>query len=76
VDRFVTTDVKAEMPGCVFEILVSEGSDVAVGDPLLIIESMKMEIVVSAPSAGRVAQLCVSLNQVVEADQVLARLAV
>jgi len=76
VDRFVTTDVKDEMPGCVFEILVSEGSDVAVGDPLLIIESMKMEIVVSAPSAGRVAQLCVSLNQVVEADQVLARLAV
>lgn len=67
-------DIKAEVAGAVFELVASEGQAVAAGAPLLILESMKMEIVVPAPAAGVVSQILVEPNQVVDAGQVLARL--
>lgn len=67
-------DIKAEVAGAVFELVASEGQAVATGEPLLILESMKMEIVVPAPAPGVVSQILVEPNQVVEAGQVLARL--
>ena len=36
-------DIKAPMPGMVFKILVEEGQDIKKGDPLIILEAMKME---------------------------------
>ena len=49
--------VKSEMTGVVGAILVSVGDLVAEDDPLIIVESMKMEIPIVAPRAGRVSAL-------------------
>lgn len=67
-------DIKAEVAGSIFEIVAVPGTAVARGETLLILESMKMEIVVSAPVAGVVAELLVQPDEVVDAGQVLARL--
>lgn len=71
---FAPMDIKAEVAGAVFEILAREGETVAKGAPLLILESMKMEIVVQAPASGAVARVLVDINDIVEAGQVLVRL--
>jgi len=46
--------VATAVPGSVWKLLVAEGNEVAEGQPLLIIESMKMEFTVTAPCAGTV----------------------
>lgn len=46
--------VATQVPGSVWKLLVSEGDDVQEGDTLAVIESMKMEFAVRAPTAGRV----------------------
>ena len=58
-------EYKAEMVASVFKILTEAGAEVAVGDALLILESMKMEIPVVAESAGRVQEVCVVEGDVV-----------
>jgi urea carboxylase len=49
--------VSAEITGSVWKTLIRPGDVVALDDPLLIIESMKMEIPVLAPQAGTVREL-------------------
>jgi urea carboxylase len=49
--------VASHVPGNIWKILVEDGADVAAGDPVAIIESMKMEITVTAHAAGRVRDL-------------------
>jgi urea carboxylase len=44
----------SEVPGNVWKSVVEEGSAVTQGGPLAIIESMKIEITVRSPAAGRV----------------------
>lgn len=46
-------DVESEVQGNVWKVEVSVGDQVAQGDVLIILESMKMEIPVEAPVAGR-----------------------
>lgn len=67
-------DIKAEVAGAVFEILAAAGDTLAKGAPILILESMKMEILVPAPAAGTLMHILVDVNDVVEAGQVLARI--
>jgi propionyl-CoA carboxylase alpha chain len=62
----------APMPGLVKQVLVEVGAPVAKGDALLVLEAMKMEQVIRAPRAGRVAALSVRPGQPVEAGLVLA----
>lgn len=64
----------APMPGQVRQVLVSEGETVAMGQALLILEAMKMEIRVQAPRAAKVARVAVSPGQSVEKDQTLVEL--
>lgn len=66
-----TSQVTAPMPGRVVKVNVRPGDIVAVGAPLLGIEAMKMENELSSPTAGRVAQVFVSVGATVEADQEL-----
>ena len=65
------TEVKAELVGNVWKVKTSPGAHVAEEDELLIIESMKMEIPVTAPRAGTVSEVRVKEGEVVKEGQVL-----
>ncbi len=67
-------DLTAQMPGQVVDVLVREGDMVQAGQTLLILEAMKMEIRVTAPSDGRVRRLPVEKGAVVERGQPLIEL--
>ena len=69
-----TIEVKAKLQGIVYEIFVSIGDRVKRGDTLMILEAMKMETPVVAPSDGKVASIEVEKNQVVKPGQVVATL--
>jgi propionyl-CoA carboxylase alpha chain len=62
----------APMPGTVTRIAVSPGDQVLAGQPLLYLEAMKMEHVISVPAAGVVADLPVVAGQQVQVGSVLA----
>lgn len=64
-------DVKSPVTGSVWKVECEEGQSVQAGDVLIILESMKMEIPVEAPSAGKVASLAVKPEESVEEDQLL-----
>jgi biotin carboxyl carrier protein len=60
------------MPGSVIAVHTSEGAEVAHGDVLLVMESMKMELQITAPRDGTVAALHVAVGDQVALDTVLA----
>ena len=66
--------LEAPMPGAVTQVAVSEGEVVAAGQPIVIVEAMKMEHVIRAPHAGRVVALRVRQGEQVEAGAVVAEL--
>ncbi len=68
----MATVVEAQITGNVFKIEKVVGDAVAEGDVLIILESMKMEIPVESPCAGRVTELRVEEGQSVEEGVVLA----
>ena len=63
--------VCAELVGTVAEVLVDAGEAVQIGTPLVVLESMKMEIPVLAPVAGTVASVAVVAGDLVQADDLL-----
>ena len=67
----MATEVKAELVGSVWKITAKPGDQVAEEDTLLILESMKMEIAVTAPRAGTVKEIRVKETDVVKEGQVL-----
>lgn len=67
-------DVKTEITGNVWKILVKAGDVVDEDGTLLILESMKMEIPVSAPEAGTVKEILVAEGAVVSEGTVVVRL--
>jgi acetyl-CoA carboxylase biotin carboxyl carrier protein len=67
-------DVKAELAGNLWKIVVGEGQAVAADDTLMILESMKMEIPITAPQAGTVTKIMVREGETVQEGQVLAQL--
>jgi propionyl-CoA carboxylase alpha chain len=62
----------APMPGLVLRILAEVGAVVTAGQPLLVLEAMKMEQTVSAPAHGVVAELRAKAGEQVTTGQVLA----
>jgi biotin carboxyl carrier protein len=66
------TAIEAQITGNVWKIEKAVGDAVAAEDVILILESMKMEIPVEAPCAGRVAEIRVSEGENVEEGSVLA----
>jgi biotin carboxyl carrier protein len=60
------------MPGTVLALHVAAGAAVAAGDPVATLEAMKMEHVVAAPAAGRIAELLVRPADQVTRSQLLA----
>ena len=67
--------VAAPMPGMVASLAVVDGQRVAAGDPLLVIEAMKMETTLSAPCAGVVSEIAVAAGTRVESRDLLMVLA-
>jgi acetyl-CoA carboxylase biotin carboxyl carrier protein len=66
------TEVRAELVGNVWKVEAHEGDQVEEDDVILVLESMKMEIPVMAPSAGTVREIRVREQDVVQEGQVLA----
>ena len=67
-------DVASPMPGRVVKVLVSKEERVNLGDPVLIIEAMKMESLVPAPIAGRVVAVYVKEGDDIKTDETLVQL--
>ena len=65
------TEVKAELVGNVWKVEARPGDQVAEDDVLIVLESMKMEISVTAPRAGTVREIRVKETDVVKEGQVL-----
>ena len=67
-----SVEVTASVPGKVFKNEANTGSTVKAGDPIVILEAMKMEIPVVAPEDGTVASINVAVGDAVESGDVLA----
>ncbi len=70
----MATEVRAHITGTVWKILVQPGDEVAVDQTLVILESMKMEMPVESPEAGRVLSIATSEGASVDEDDVLLTL--
>jgi len=66
-----TTEVTSEVIGSVWKIEKAVGDMLEEGDLIMILESMKMEIVVEAPVTGKLVEIKVGLEESVDEDQVL-----
>lgn len=63
--------VKSHIPANVWQIVAAEEETVAVGDKLVVLEAMKMEIAITAPVAGVVVKVLCTQGQLVAVDQAL-----
>ena len=72
--RRMAVQVAAHITGTVWKIEVKVGDSVANEQTLVILESMKMEMPVEAPSSGRVSRVAVSEGQAVEEGDLLVEL--
>jgi biotin carboxyl carrier protein len=67
--------VKAPIPGMIMRVLVAAGDRVEAGQPLLVLEAMKMENEIRAPRSGVVGHINVGAGQSVTLHEVLAEIA-
>ena len=65
-------EIHAEMVSSVWKVLVQPGAEVAAGDALVILESMKMEIPVLTEQAGTVQEMHVVEGEVLQEGDLIA----
>lgn len=63
--------IKAPMPGLIIDLRVKVGDEVKPGDPMLILEAMKMENIIKSPGAGTVKKVKIKKGDSVEKGQVM-----
>ena len=68
--------VESEIAGQVWKVVASVGDELAKDDVIIILESMKMEIPILAPRAGKLTALYVSAEDMISEDQAVAELEV
>lgn len=68
------TIVKASMAGTVWKILVKEGDEVAAGQDVVILESMKMEIPIAAEETGTVKRVIAAEGDFINVDDDLVEI--
>lgn len=68
----MATNITAHITGTVWKIEKHVGDSVAAGDSVVILESMKMEMPVEAPVAGKISEVRCTEGQAVEEGAVLA----
>jgi acetyl-CoA/propionyl-CoA carboxylase biotin carboxyl carrier protein len=66
-------ELRAPMPGQVLIVHAAPGDMLSAGDPVVVLESMKMELVLTSPVDGELAELGVAVGDKVAVDQKLAR---
>jgi propionyl-CoA carboxylase alpha chain len=71
-DAVASGSLLASMPGTVVRVEVAAGERVEAGQPVLVLEAMKMQHTVAAPQAGTVTELSVAVGDQVAAGEVLA----
>jgi biotin carboxyl carrier protein len=64
-------ELKSPMPGLVIKLDVKVGDMIAKGDPIMILEAMKMENVIKSRGDGKIAQVHVKEGQAVEKNELL-----
>lgn len=67
--------MRADMVANVMEIYVSEGDQIKIGDTIVLLESMKMEIPVIAEEPGEVTRIAVAVGDVVQEGDLLISIA-
>lgn len=65
-------EVRSDVSGTVLSVLSKAGDSVAEGDTLALIEAMKMEIPVTAPTAGKIAELRIAEGDTVAENDLVA----
>ena len=65
-------ELTAPMQGTILKVLVATGDRVATGDPLVVLEAMKMETTISAPRDGTVTSIGIEAGETAVAGQLLA----
>ena len=73
VTRPVSGDgrIKAPIPGLIARVMVELGQDVEIGQPLVVLEAMKMENEIQAPRSGQIQHLAVEPGQTVVLDELM-----
>jgi acetyl-CoA carboxylase biotin carboxyl carrier protein len=71
----LTTEVRSPTTGIVIELKVRPGDSVALDDEMVIIESMKMHIPVTAPESGNVQEMRVAEGDQINEDDIVAVIA-
>ena len=66
--------IVTEVAGRVCAIAASNGGEIGIGDDVVFVEAMKMEIPVASPAAGRIKSILVSVDEVVAEGQTIATL--
>lgn len=66
--------ITAEIVGNVWKVLVAEEQEVSAGESVAIMETMKMEIPVTAPAAGRITRILVQEGDIVQEGATIVEL--
>lgn len=67
-------NLSAPMPGKIIEVLTEEGREVRSGEPLLILEAMKMQNEIQAPVSGKIKKIYVKPDQTVLKDDLMVEI--
>jgi biotin carboxyl carrier protein len=70
----MSAEVLSPLPGLVATVHVRAGDEISSGDPVVTLQSMKMEIPVTAESNGTIAEILVSEGDEIDTGAVIARL--
>ena len=70
-DASSTVSIEAPMPGKIIDIMVEEGGEVKEGEPIIILEAMKMQNEITSHISGTVKSISVKKNESVMKDDVL-----
>ncbi|MCG8690332.1 MAG: acetyl/propionyl/methylcrotonyl-CoA carboxylase subunit alpha [Minwuiales bacterium] len=70
-DEGAAPTINAPLPGKIIQVMVEAGAEVQKGDPLMVLEAMKMEHTIAAPADGRVAEVNFAADDQVDEGAVL-----
>ncbi len=68
------TEIKAPMPGLLLKILKNEGEEINVGEPVAILEAMKMENEIRSHYKGKIAKIFVEEGKSVEKGELILKI--